>query len=337
MRRRAFTLVELMVVISIISLLTAILLPSMSSIYSLARATICRGNLRRLSDAFSISSGGKAVRGADSYGAGRVVSAFPEPMGWPTIPSDAVADEAIYTCPEDPVKISFKTMLKALEYKCPYGFFPLTMTEGMSTFYHGRRGSDEKGSYTEYHLQDDEGNGQLGMFDWHGWYDIDGFVRVYDTGLVWIPSSIPDTPQFSGAYVINPGKRDGLNTCGDINAIYYNGQPAFGPAGMLRDHRDEWHQLPNWRSSVSNYGINSYAYEYAYGDKCIVLVDYKELIVEVDKPIDAEEKLLNSARHLGEVNYLRADGAVKTASPMDISPRLNLPAWRPDEADRDNP
>jgi prepilin-type N-terminal cleavage/methylation domain-containing protein len=328
MKRRGFTLVELMVVISIVAILVTIVLPSMGPVLSLARATVCRGNLRRLSDAFSISSGSKAVRGADGFGAGRVLRAFPEPMAWPSIPADAVPDPDIYTCPEDPVKISFTTMLKKLEYKCPYGLFPLITTDGVSSFYHARRGSDEKGSYTEYHLQDDEGNGQLEQFRWHGWYDIDGFVRVYDSGLLWIPSSIPDTPEFSGAYVVTPGRRDGLNTCGDLNAIYYNGEPAFGQEGMLRNHRNEWHQLPNWRSSVSNYGINSYIHRYPYGTKRIVLVDYKELIVEVDTPVEAEELLLDSARHLGMVNYLRGDGSVKTATPMDISPRLDPNLWR---------
>ncbi|MFW6060904.1 MAG: type II secretion system protein, partial [Phycisphaeraceae bacterium] len=46
--RRAFTLVELLVVISIISLLIAILLPALQAARSAARTVQCKSNLRQM-------------------------------------------------------------------------------------------------------------------------------------------------------------------------------------------------------------------------------------------------------------------------------------------------
>ena len=61
-----------------------------------------------------------------------------------------------------------------------------------------------------------------------------------------------------------------------------------------------------------------------------MLVDYKKkTIVEVDTPVVAEERLMESARHLGKLNYLMADGSVRSAWPADISPRLKPELWKP--------
>ena len=48
MKRRAFTLVELLVVISIIALLVSLLVPALGEAEKLARTTVCANNMRQL-------------------------------------------------------------------------------------------------------------------------------------------------------------------------------------------------------------------------------------------------------------------------------------------------
>jgi prepilin-type N-terminal cleavage/methylation domain-containing protein len=64
----AFTLVELMVVIAIVSILTALFIPNISSIVKRAEKVVCSGKLKNLWTVFS-------VRVADG-------------SGWPQLPSD---------------------------------------------------------------------------------------------------------------------------------------------------------------------------------------------------------------------------------------------------------
>ncbi len=121
-----------------------------------------------------------------------------------------------------------------------------------------------------------------------------------------------------------------VNTCGDLNAIYYMDEPAFGSDGKVRHHRGMSYQLPDWGERITNYGISSNAYKYPVGSDRIVLVDYEErTIVNIDTPLKAEELLLKSGRHPGgKVNYLKSGGGVRTATPLEISPRLQTGLWQ---------
>ena len=58
-------------------------------------------------------------------------------------------------------------------------------------------------------------------------------------------------------------------------------------------------------------------------------MDYPELIVDLEAPLDVDTKLLEGARHLKKVNTLWGDGSVKTTRPLNISPQLNREAWEP--------
>lgn len=54
MRTKAFTLIELLVVIAIIAILAMLLLPSLGTVRSQARSTVCQSNLRQIGFAFAV-------------------------------------------------------------------------------------------------------------------------------------------------------------------------------------------------------------------------------------------------------------------------------------------
>ena len=57
MQRRGFTLVELLVVISIIGILVGLLFPAFAAVRSSARSTQCLNNLRQIGAAMQVLSG----------------------------------------------------------------------------------------------------------------------------------------------------------------------------------------------------------------------------------------------------------------------------------------
>jgi len=318
MRRNAFTLVEVMIVIAVIALLLMILLPSYQRAAAMTRATICRNNLAKLSTAFATHAGGA--------GASTIKGAFGLPASdvWPAVPYDVCPVTALFTCPEMEEKSIFalpKNPLEGLTYACTNRNFEIPITEvGIGGLHIGtRRGQDSRAPYIEIVLEDVETRISTNTFD-HD--DGDGLMRVY--------------LESNGKVVIKL-----LNySCGEKNCMRYKGKPLYpdettDPISPIYGWLGPGASKVNREVSLSQgmqctYGINERSGQLRYGDARVLLVDYDKTIVNLSDP-KCPQMLSDAAqRHLGKLNVLFADGAVKATGPTNLDPLLGgQELWAP--------
>ena len=90
--RRAFTLVELLVVVGIIALLVSMLVPGLSRVRQLGRATICASQLDQI---------GKAFHAAEEYDGQIRETRYPPHGLWPAIPLNVGLPKEIFICPDE--------------------------------------------------------------------------------------------------------------------------------------------------------------------------------------------------------------------------------------------
>lgn len=128
----AFTLVELLVVISIVALLIAVLLPALKNARELARATACSSNLRQ------IGVGGYAFASDNDFeitvftrNSGGALSGWPHWLSGAPGPgkpetSSYVPESAVFACPSTPV---YRRVLPSLgRINEAYGMFAVDGT-----------------------------------------------------------------------------------------------------------------------------------------------------------------------------------------------------------------
>lgn len=96
-RLRAFSLVELLVVITIIAVLASLLMPMFDTAYRTVNMTRCQTNLRAISQALKVRSSDERMGTATSF----------SPTGWPTLALAYMeGDKDILLCPEGGVETS---------------------------------------------------------------------------------------------------------------------------------------------------------------------------------------------------------------------------------------
>ena len=322
MKRRAFTLVEILVVIAVIALLLMILMPSYQHAAAMTRATLCRNNLAKISTAFATHASGAGAKTLNG------IFDLPNADSWPVVPYDVCPVPTLFICPEKEEKSNYsiaKNPMEGLRYtnsgynRNDRGWDILFTEVGLGKMYFGtRRGKDSRGDYIEVGL-DDNSEVTAVSIDTDG---HDGVLRVY--------------LEPNGKVVIKLIKY----SCGENNCVLYFGKPLFpdnvtnpadpfygwlGPGtsknGMERELS---------RGMQCSYGINERSGELRYGDGRVLLVDYDKTIVNLS---NAEfPKLLSDAaqRHLGKLNMLLTDGAVRPTGPTQLDPLLGgQKLWEP--------
>ena len=291
MRPRAFTLVELLVVLSIIVVLAAILLPSMDVVWALGRRTLCAHNLNRICTAFQVHGTRQGIT---------LRSAYPDKDIWPTVPQTILAEKSFYRCPEDtepfvPAEEVFYQLYTEAD----------NMVIGFEEVPDYCRVLD-RAEYIEYRFDAGTGGGR-------GTIDYDDVVFRITKTRPKVATFWPDDPSrpFRGI-----GKMSLLLRGQVVPGWEDFNHVAFGSQLVLEK---EGHD--------ASYGINTFSEEIKLMSGKVVVVDYTEAVVELDAETD--RKLRKSARHLGRLNVLFADQCVRVKWAGELDTVQHADVWWP--------
>jgi len=124
---RAFTLVELLVVISIIAVLAAILLPAMSRSQSVAQSVKCQANLRQMGSALTLfTNENNNILPNSAYGSPAAPTTNGATYKWMDAIFPYAPKERIFLCPSDPgAKYTYAKNLVAGASSTDYGSYGL--------------------------------------------------------------------------------------------------------------------------------------------------------------------------------------------------------------------
>ncbi|HUS44918.1 MAG TPA: type II secretion system protein [Phycisphaerae bacterium] len=325
MKTRAFTLVELLIVIVILGVLLALLVPVGSRAWAVAHATWCRDNLRQIYNGFYVHRAQ----------AGELAGLFPKAEQFPFIPKTAMESPRTFICPEDDHdadagggQMAVTDLLALLVYINRPRSLEISFADpdhqGFGHMHLGTwEGSDAKGDYIEIGLND---NSPITENYINNWESHDGIIRVY--------------PNIGGTAIAKLIKY----SCGEYNCVLFDGQPVFVSPSDTTDPNNEaygWLGPDTSKNGMEvelgvtvamrcSYGMTVGAEQFQSGVHKILVIDHPKLRADYTRP-DFQEMLEESARHLGYINILFSDGSVQSFSPMEIDPLVpdNHRLWEP--------
>jgi len=313
MTRRAFTLVELLVVLALIALVASLAIPTASRGLAVGRRTLCANNLHHLIFAIESTQYVRRRRGDE----GDAQRPFFRKEHWPnTVVGETGIMSPVYRCPDGLGNSTFSTALPPLMYRSGIDRNRFVPFDGSQFLCCSRRGEDESGEpYTEYCIEE---NPWVESKWTHApccgqpsWSTNDGIWRVYDR---------IDEEGFQEVILMD-------YDCWWPNELWLNGELAWdsliGKVG----------QSLKFQAIGTNYGYNSLlGHSQSVDPTTIVLADFNYLYIDPDDlDIISDLSCLETARHLGRINVLTGDGAVADVGPPTIYPDLNRDPWTPED------
>lgn len=293
--RRGFTLVELLVVISIIALLMALLMPAVHSARAAARSTQCKNNLHQMGVAYST---------LDSYHDSLAGHGIPD--SWQAVLVEYLKQQrSVYRCPEgdeeavgvyDGEAVAYAEILLRGDWRS-HACEPSQLV---------RLGA---GTYpSDHYTLNFEHDLARGANDWN------------DLSLTFDHNGSNVTVTLDGM-----GDNDSVLTNRSLNV----GVRFLGPDGTLYFEADITDRPPvgtviaEYSSSTGgfHYGMNNRAHAMTSESNKVLILDYTKLIASVTGP-DALDVWNDRAapRHHGQANVLFFDGHVKSMLPAEIDP-----------------
>lgn len=294
-RRHGFSLVELLVAISILSLLISLLLPAVQSARASARSAQCKNNLHQMGVAFA---------GLNNHDQSYTSLGIPE--SWQSVLAERMEQQrSIFRCPDGGeeavgvfdgaavayVEIFFKNKWRS--HACEPSDLVLLST--------GEYSSDFYTLAFEHALE-------FGSNDW------DDLILTFEQ---------------SGPDATATLDRLGDNGAGITNAKQNVGFKFFGPDGTQYFAADKSEQpaigtiVAKYSTDTGgfHYGMNNRAHAMTSDSKKILVLDYTKLIASVTGP-DALDVWSDRAapRHSGTVNVLFFDGHVESKLADEIDP-----------------
>jgi len=300
--RRGFTLVELLVVISIIGILVSLLLPGVQIATEAGRRNRCKNNLYQMGVAYHQRN-----------------SRVEKPLfaaGWISELRPYLEDVGtIFVCPsaeEEEEEEEKPSVGWVMLTRHPGGTIRIECQPGP----HCRAQSGEFGS-ASYEL----------VFEWHdGGGDWDDLVLRFEdegTGIKRVTCVANDR---------GPNPTPEVQAHGSFSSEYYapdgtkvlsvaKGQMPGASGGFMA------------ASGRADYGMNSRAHRFQQDSHKILVIEYEKIIADLAAPDGGDVWLDQVApRHLGTANVLFGGGNVNTYRPSQIDPtvfELNQQYWMP--------
>lgn len=313
--RRAFTLMEMLVVISVIVLLIAILMPTFSGGRTAGRMAVCKSNLHQM---------GVAYKNLQTQGRAKFRSHIP--TGWQGGLAEMMGnDGSIFHCPEggeDPVGVFGGEAVAYVEILL-YGAWRTHACE--PSYFVRVMGGTHPGSQYKLGFESSHGN-EGGGGDW------DDLVLTFNE----VGGEVSVTLDQQGDL------RGGVN-----NASSNVGFKLFSPDGQLlfdsdiSSHPEAGNVIGNYSTGGSkgfDYGMNNRAHELRGNSGKILIVDYTKIVASVVGP-DARDLWheRSAPRHFDKLNVLFYGGQVELMSREEIDPEddannwsIHNALWKPD-------